>query len=339
MKWRSRRLAAASVTLAATGLALALTLPASAAAAGPITGPAGKCLDVAAAGTANGTKVQLYDCNGTGAQQWTVAGDGTIRVLGKCLDVAGGVNANGTKAQLWDCIGNGHQQWTYDVASRHVVNPETGRCLDATGQSSANGTPIQIWACNTQTNQQWTLPGGPAPGCTRTVGAGEHTLAVTFAGQQYQVTAYVPAGVAATTVLPVVVNLHGTQGTGSGQLQYSAMKPAADAGRYLVVAPTGVIPAGSGFAWNVPGVGTAPAGARDDVGFLDQVITTATTALCADPARVYGTGYSGGGRMMSAFACLRADRVAAIAPVAGLRAGRPDPADTTRPLQQFHLGA
>ena len=134
-------------------------------------------------------------------------------MLGKCLDVAGGVNANGTKAQLWDCIGNGHQRWTYDKASRHVLNPETGRCLDATGQSSANGTQIQIWACNTQTNQQWSLPGA---NCIRTVGAGEHTFPVTFAGQQYQVTAYVPAGAAATTVLPVVVNLHGTQGTGSG---------------------------------------------------------------------------------------------------------------------------
>jgi beta-glucanase (GH16 family) len=36
-----------------------------------ITGLAGKCLDVAAANSADGTPVQLYDCNGTGAQQWT----------------------------------------------------------------------------------------------------------------------------------------------------------------------------------------------------------------------------------------------------------------------------
>ncbi len=44
---------------------------------GQITGIAGKCVDVAAASTANGTAIQLYTCNGTNAQRWTVAGDGT----------------------------------------------------------------------------------------------------------------------------------------------------------------------------------------------------------------------------------------------------------------------
>ena len=71
----------------------------------------------------------------------------------------------------------------------------------------------------------------------------------------------------------------------------------------------------------MPGVGTPPAGARDDVGFLEAVLTTATSALCAVPTRVYGTWYSGGGRMRSAAACARPHQVAAIAPVAGLRAG------------------
>ncbi|KMS92175.1 chitinase, partial [Streptomyces regensis] len=49
------------------------------AATGTITGLAGKCLDVAGANSADGTPVQLYDCNGTNAQQWTVGSDGTIR--------------------------------------------------------------------------------------------------------------------------------------------------------------------------------------------------------------------------------------------------------------------
>ncbi|MFD6984643.1 family 16 glycosylhydrolase, partial [Streptomyces sp. NPDC059956] len=39
---------------------------------GPITGTGGKCVDVAGAGTANGTPVQLYDCNGSAAQRWSV---------------------------------------------------------------------------------------------------------------------------------------------------------------------------------------------------------------------------------------------------------------------------
>jgi len=31
---------------------------------------AGRCLDVTGAATANATQIEIYDCNGTGAQQW-----------------------------------------------------------------------------------------------------------------------------------------------------------------------------------------------------------------------------------------------------------------------------
>ncbi|MCX5215026.1 RICIN domain-containing protein [Kitasatospora sp. NBC_00240] len=127
-------------------------------ASGPVTGLAGKCLDVAAAGTANGTAVQLYDCNGTTAQNWTLGTDGTVRALGKCLDVTGGATADGSKVQLWDCNGSGAQQWTYSPGSHDIVNPAANKCLDATGNSSANGTRVQIWTCTGAANQKWTAP-------------------------------------------------------------------------------------------------------------------------------------------------------------------------------------
>ncbi|MDI1461232.1 RICIN domain-containing protein [Catellatospora sp. KI3] len=309
------------------------TLPgAPATGSGPITGLAsGRCVDLPA--TANGTQAQLLTCNGGASQTFTPGSGATLRVLGKCLDVNGGVNADGTKVQLWDCTaGNTHQQWAYSATGRTLVNPETGKCLDAAGQGTADGTKLQLWSCNGQANQQWTVPdgtSGPLP-CTRAFGSGERTVPVTFNGTTYQVTVYVPTGVAADARLPLVLNLHGTSGTGSNQLAYSELKSAADAGRFLVAAPNGAFVNGSGFAWNVPGVGNPPG--RDDVAFLAQVIATMTGGtLCADRTRVYLTGYSGGGRMTSAFACARPDLVAAIAPVAGLRAGRPDPADPTRP--------
>ncbi|NJP44232.1 chitinase [Actinacidiphila epipremni] len=125
---------------------------------GPIrSGYANKCVDVAAAATANGTAVQLYDCNGTGAQNWTVGSDGTLRALGKCMDVTSAGTANGTKVQLWDCNGTGSQVWQKNTGNT-LRNPQSGRCLDATGPSSANGTRLQIWDCAGSTNQQWTLP-------------------------------------------------------------------------------------------------------------------------------------------------------------------------------------
>ncbi|HMG54800.1 MAG TPA: ricin-type beta-trefoil lectin domain protein, partial [Kofleriaceae bacterium] len=124
---------------------------------GPITGIAGKCVDVAGASTANGTAVQLFDCNGSNAQQWTVATDGSLRALGKCMDIASGGTANGTQVQLFDCNGTGAQHWTA-TAAHDLVNPASGRCLDATGPSSANGTRLQIWDCTGGTNQKWTTP-------------------------------------------------------------------------------------------------------------------------------------------------------------------------------------
>ncbi len=73
----------------------------------------GRCLDVTAAGTANGTKIQLYDCNGTGAQNWVAQSDGSLKnpQSGRCLDSPGGATANGTRLQIWDCNGTGAQKF------------------------------------------------------------------------------------------------------------------------------------------------------------------------------------------------------------------------------------
>ncbi|WP_394830643.1 family 16 glycosylhydrolase [Pendulispora rubella] len=124
---------------------------------GPISGLAGKCADIAGANSANGTAVQLYDCNGTGAQQWTIGTDGTIRGLGKCMDATGGGTANGTQIQLYDCNGSGAQRWTVSSA-RDIVNTAANRCLDVSGNNSANGTRLQLWDCSGGANQKWTTP-------------------------------------------------------------------------------------------------------------------------------------------------------------------------------------
>jgi glucosylceramidase len=124
---------------------------------GPVVGLAGKCLDVAGASSANGTQVQLWDCNGTGAQQWTFGADGTVRALGKCLDVRDNGTANGTRVQIWDCSGAANQRWTA-TAGRDLTSASAGTCLDVTGNTSANGTPTQIWTCTGAANQKWTVP-------------------------------------------------------------------------------------------------------------------------------------------------------------------------------------
>jgi glucosylceramidase len=122
---------------------------------GRITGIGGKCVDVAGAASANGTQVQLYGCNGTTAQTWTVGSDGTIRAFGKCLDVNAASTVNGTKVQIYDCNGTAAQQWT---AGSDGTLRSLGKCLDAAGPSSADGTRLQIWDCFAGENQRWVLP-------------------------------------------------------------------------------------------------------------------------------------------------------------------------------------
>ncbi|WP_344671954.1 ricin-type beta-trefoil lectin domain protein, partial [Catenulispora yoronensis] len=125
---------------------------------GPITsGIAGKCADDNARGTADGTKIQLWDCNGTVAQQFTVKSDGSLGIMGKCLDVTGSGTANGTLVQLYTCNGTGAQQWRQQ-ADGSLQNPQSGRCLDDPNSTTTNGTQLQIYDCNGTNAQKWKLP-------------------------------------------------------------------------------------------------------------------------------------------------------------------------------------
>ncbi|GAA1886561.1 ThuA domain-containing protein [Asanoa iriomotensis] len=123
---------------------------------GPVVGLAGKCLDVRNGGTADGTQIQLYTCNGSAAQTWTRNGS-TLRALGKCLDVSGSGTANGTKIQLWTCNGTGAQSWSAG-ANSSLVNANSAKCLDVSGNNSADSTIVHLWTCNGAANQRWTLP-------------------------------------------------------------------------------------------------------------------------------------------------------------------------------------
>jgi chitinase len=126
-------------------------------ATGPITGYGSLCVDVRGASSANFTAVQVYTCNGTNAQQWTVASGNTLQALGKCLDVDAAGTANGTTVDLYDCNGTGAQVWV-PQSDGALLNPESGKCLDDTGWSTTPGTQLQIWSCTGAANQSWALP-------------------------------------------------------------------------------------------------------------------------------------------------------------------------------------
>ena len=128
---------------------------------GAIVGLAGKCLDDSGDGTADGNKIQLWDCSGTDAQSWTYRNGQIVGPGGKCLDVQSNNQTNGTIVQLYTCNGTAAQQWT---TTNNTIVSSGGYCLDVTGWGTSNGTPIEIWGCTGGGNQQWTSSGGSGPG-------------------------------------------------------------------------------------------------------------------------------------------------------------------------------
>ncbi|MEU6465295.1 arabinofuranosidase catalytic domain-containing protein [Streptomyces sp. NPDC046976] len=128
---------------------------------GTVTGPGGKCVDVAADDTGtNGTAVQLWDCqNWAEDQHWQHNADGSLSTIGRCLDIEGNGTANGAKVELWDCDGVGGQKWVQQ-ADGSLLNPQSGRCLDSPSGATANGTRLQIWDCNGAAAQKFSVNGG-----------------------------------------------------------------------------------------------------------------------------------------------------------------------------------
>src|SRR3546814_2273238 len=101
-------------------------------------------------------------------------------------------------------------------------------------------------------------------------------------------------------------------------LRESGLEATADKHGFILAAPDAGIPVGRGFVWNIPGVptvaGTIPTkDDPDDVAYLTAALDWLAAQGCADDARAYVTGLSGGGRMTSWLGCVAADRFAAIA--------------------------
>jgi polyhydroxybutyrate depolymerase len=132
---------------------------------------------------------------------------------------------------------------------------------------------------------------------------------------------FVPAGYDGRTRLPLVLDLHGSGGSSAGQARNSRFEDLAAREAFAVATLQA-----EDARWNVP----VAAERADDVAYVRDVIDHVAAQLCIDRARVYATGFSGGGRMSSLLGCRLNDRIAAIAPVSALRwpapcEGRPVP--------------
>lgn len=121
---------------------------------------------------------------------------------------------------------------------------------------------------------------------------------------------FVPPGYDGRVRLPLVLDLHGSGGTSADQARNSGFERLGASERFIVATLEA-----EGGRWNVP----VQANRADDVAYVGDVIAHVGGRVCVDEVRVYATGFSGGGRMTSLLACQLGSRIAAIAPVSGLR--------------------
>jgi polyhydroxybutyrate depolymerase len=177
-------------------------------------------------------------------------------------------------------------------------------------------------------------------GCGSNAFPGTYVLTKKFDGHQRVVLVHVPSHYVDAKVA-LVLNLHGSESTAQAQEKFTGMDVTADAHTFIVAYPQALIPSGTGFDWNVPNVplsggAKAPAGAANDVTFLEDVVKRLEAKYCINPHEVYATGMSGGGRMASQLGCDASNVFAAVAPVAGLRYPAPCPATRAVPVVAFH---
>ena len=111
--------------------------------------------------------------------------------------------------------------------------------------------------------------------------------------------------------LPLIVALHGSRGDGPFMESYSGLSRLADQAGFAVVYPSA-----PGGVWDY--------GTDRDVGFIDELLDHLAGRACIDASRVYVTGVSNGGGMTARLGCRLAERVVAIAPVAGGYKALPD---------------
>lgn len=126
-----------------------------------------KCMAPVGSNTANGTKVQITECDALADKYWELTSDGFLKnpTSGKCLDVAGAPGyKNSTSLQLWDCetnSSNTDQKWTLEP-NGFLKNMYAGKCVDVPGaQNIKEGAQLQIWDCELSdiysSDQRWSF--------------------------------------------------------------------------------------------------------------------------------------------------------------------------------------
>lgn len=158
-------------------------------------------------------------------------------------------------------------------------------------------------------------------GCS---GAKAEPRSMAYGGLTRTYAILVPASYTGEQPAPLVLALHGGNGTARKMEYLTQLDPIAQREGFILVYPEGV-----DRQWN-DGRNARFGRPRnldvDDVGFIAALIDQLTSEFNIDPHRVYATGVSNGAMMCHRLACELAGRFAALAPVIG---AMPEPLHAT----------
>jgi polyhydroxybutyrate depolymerase len=151
---------------------------------------------------------------------------------------------------------------------------------------------------------------GASAGCSppTPVSPGETRETLDSGGETYTVFRHVPPAYDGTTPLPSVIDFHGYAEGAAIHSRMSMLGALGDTQGFVTITPQGQ---GAIPMWD-----TALDGG--DMKFVGALLDRVESTLCIDTNRVFAAGLSNGAFMTSAVACVYADRIAAVAPVAGI---------------------
>ena len=135
-------------------------------------------------------------------------------------------------------------------------------------------------------------------------------------GKQRSYQLDVPASYDGRTPYPIVLGLHSltvSYRIVPGMSGFGDMTPRY---KFIGVAPSGLV--STAPYWNA-----APVPDNYDVTFINDLLDHLEAILCIDTANVFSVGMSNGAQMSSLLACRLADRITAIAPIAGVEFNEP----------------
>lgn len=151
--------------------------------------------------------------------------------------------------------------------------------------------------------------------CAQEVKPGAHEWELESGKDKRTVRVFIPKKYSTEKPAPLVIDLHGMTANGLIQDKLSQMNDIAEREGFVVAYPDGLNKMWR--YWKLPAGPVASRLAVDDIKFLGELIDWLVKKLSLDSKRVYVCGISNGAFMTSVLACEYADKIAAVAMVAG----------------------